>query len=124
MKKNFKVSVPGANDWIKQVLIPRDNPHKLMIIVRAANQRDLRRNPTHRQLRAALFMLAAECELRCPKEFTGVVCVGDVSHYGNGEIAMTLFIATGADSMEEFYTAEGVIQDVAVDLERAVLRLL
>lgn len=116
MRKPVKMSVPGANNWIEEILIPQDNPHKLLVIVKAGpNQM------SHRQLRAKLFKLAAEFELRTPEAFKWIINVDGIAHYGQGRKAMSIHIELGEDSMDEFYVAEGLVQDIALELERHTL---
>ena len=113
MRKQIKMSVPGANNWIDAVLIPDTDPHKLLIIVKAGPQQ-----PPHRELRAKLLLIAAEFERRTDARFEWSINIGDIVHYGAGRKAMSIRIELGHETMDEFYSAEGLVQEIAHDLER------
>jgi hypothetical protein len=99
-----------TNDWMERAFIDTRNPHKLVIVAKADCQ------PTHRELRAKLFTLAAEFERRTLDQYKWIIIVDGIAHYGQGRKAMSISIELSENGMDEFYAAEGLIQDIACEL--------
>ena len=78
-----KMSVPGANFWVSSVTVDRDT----LVIVTTPYP-----SLSGRELRANIFKLAAELELRTPPSHQWVIVPGHVSHFGRGQYSLTVRI--------------------------------
>lgn len=101
-KTSSKVSVPGANDWIKHTCLPL--PNVLAIVVKAGETQ-----PSLRQLKQRLFKLAAELEALSEGE-DWIINVGHVSHSGRGELTMTVNIEAATDYPHEAERIETLLK--------------
>lgn len=109
------MKIPTTNAWMETCFPQKENPHKLIIVAKPGAR--------HRELKAKLFILAAEMERRTPDRYKWCINVDGVAHYGNDRKAMSIHIELGDESMDEFYAAEGLIQDLACELGNSTLIL-
>lgn len=99
-----KLSVPGANFWVSRVVVDGDT---LMIITTPHP------SLSGRELRANIFKLAAELELRIPSLKQWLVVPGHVSHYGRGQYSLTVRIESDGD--------ENNVSDLLKQLKEEIL---
>lgn len=108
-----KLSIPGANNWIKNVCCPI--PTALDIIVKAES------TLSSRELKARLYRLAAELECRSVDQ-EWIVNVGHVSHAGSDRRRMGVSLELAYDSEVEQHAAEELLAAVKMDINVGLFR--